>query len=162
MFLSLSKDTVLFIFQNMFQRLDSVSVLGTSSIDWAQLSRFYLKMETESSLCNAVLWKINRTAFLDEDRMMDNAQKPLPTHRKTETQNKRIYRHPWLECNSNQQSQHLSKWRQFMRIENQMDVKTLTWAKSIFTRSSILYIVWVSLRRTVVGIAKPLFSDWNR
>jgi hypothetical protein len=28
--------------------------LGTSSIDWAQLSRFYLKMETESSLRNVV------------------------------------------------------------------------------------------------------------
>jgi hypothetical protein len=29
--------------------------IGTSSIDWAQLSRFYLKTETESSLRNAVL-----------------------------------------------------------------------------------------------------------
>jgi hypothetical protein len=28
--------------------------LGTSSIDWAQLSRFYLKAETESSLRNVV------------------------------------------------------------------------------------------------------------
>jgi hypothetical protein len=28
--------------------------IGTSSIDWTQLSRFYLKTETESSLQNAV------------------------------------------------------------------------------------------------------------
>jgi hypothetical protein len=29
--------------------------VGTSSINWAQLSRFYLKTETEMSLRNAVL-----------------------------------------------------------------------------------------------------------
>jgi hypothetical protein len=28
--------------------------IGTSSTDWAQLSRFYLKMETKASLLNAV------------------------------------------------------------------------------------------------------------
>jgi hypothetical protein len=28
--------------------------IGTSTIDWAQLSRFYLKTETESSLQNVV------------------------------------------------------------------------------------------------------------
>jgi hypothetical protein len=28
--------------------------IGTSCIDWAQLSRFYLKTETESSLRNVV------------------------------------------------------------------------------------------------------------
>jgi hypothetical protein len=28
--------------------------IGTSSVDWAQLSRFYLKTETESSLRNVV------------------------------------------------------------------------------------------------------------
>jgi hypothetical protein len=33
---------------------------GTSSIDRVELSRFYLKMETESSLRNVVLYK-NRT-----------------------------------------------------------------------------------------------------
>jgi hypothetical protein len=48
--------------------------IGTTSIDWAQLSGFYLKMETESSLQNVMSWKINRTAFLDKDRMMDNVQ----------------------------------------------------------------------------------------
>jgi hypothetical protein len=41
--------------------------IGTSSIDWAQLSRFYLKTETESSLQNVV--------FLNKNRMMDNVQK---------------------------------------------------------------------------------------
>jgi hypothetical protein len=40
--------------------------IGTSSIDWAQLSRFHLKTETESSLRNVVLVKY---------RMMDNVQK---------------------------------------------------------------------------------------
>jgi hypothetical protein len=42
--------------------------IGTSSIDWAQLCRFYLKTETESSLRNAVLWKINRTVFFIKTR----------------------------------------------------------------------------------------------
>jgi hypothetical protein len=37
--------------------------IGTSSIDWAQLSRFYLKTETEFSLRNVVFWKRNRTTF---------------------------------------------------------------------------------------------------
>jgi hypothetical protein len=41
--------------------------IGTSSIDWAQLSRFYLQTETEFSLRNIV--------FLDKDRTMDNVQK---------------------------------------------------------------------------------------
>jgi hypothetical protein len=43
--------------------------------DWAQLSRFYLKTETESSLQNVVFCNINITEFLDKDRMMDNVQK---------------------------------------------------------------------------------------
>jgi hypothetical protein len=29
---------------------------GTSSVDWAQLSKFYMKTETESSFWNAVFW----------------------------------------------------------------------------------------------------------
>jgi hypothetical protein len=49
--------------------------IGTSSTDWAQLSRFYLKTETESSLRNAVLCNINRAVLLDKDRTMDNVQK---------------------------------------------------------------------------------------
>jgi hypothetical protein len=48
--------------------------IGTSSMDWAQLSRFYLKTETESSLRNVMLWKINRSVFLDKDRTLDNVQ----------------------------------------------------------------------------------------
>jgi hypothetical protein len=62
--LSLSKKIVLFIFQNTtFRRQDSPEI-WTSSIDWAQLSRFYLKTEIESGLWNAAFWKINRTVFL--------------------------------------------------------------------------------------------------
>jgi hypothetical protein len=57
--LSLSKSTVPFIFQTtIFRRLilsRSVSPeIGTSSIDWTQLSRFYLKTETELSITNFV------------------------------------------------------------------------------------------------------------
>jgi hypothetical protein len=49
--------------------------IGTSSIDWAQLSRFCLKTETESSFRNAVFWNINRMVFLNRDKTMDNVQK---------------------------------------------------------------------------------------
>jgi hypothetical protein len=48
--------------------------IWTSSIDWAQLNRFYLKTVTESSLRNVAFWKINRTVFWDKDRTMDNVQ----------------------------------------------------------------------------------------
>jgi hypothetical protein len=49
--------------------------IRTSSIEWAQLSRFYLKTETEPSLRNVVFWNINRKVFLDKDRTMGNVQK---------------------------------------------------------------------------------------
>jgi hypothetical protein len=41
--------------------------IATSSINWAQLSRFHMKTETESSLQNVVL--------LNKNRMMDNVHK---------------------------------------------------------------------------------------
>jgi hypothetical protein len=41
--------------------------IGTISVNWAQLRRFYLKTETESSLRNV--------AFLNKNRTMDNVQK---------------------------------------------------------------------------------------
>jgi hypothetical protein len=41
--------------------------IGAGCIDWFQLSRFYLKTETESGLWNVV--------FLNINRAMDNAQK---------------------------------------------------------------------------------------
>jgi hypothetical protein len=41
--------------------------IGTSSIDWAQLSRFYLKTEAVSSL--------RKVVFLSKNRTMDNVQK---------------------------------------------------------------------------------------
>jgi hypothetical protein len=40
--------------------------IGSSSIDWPQLSRFYLKTETESILRNVIL---------NTNRTMDNVQK---------------------------------------------------------------------------------------
>jgi hypothetical protein len=40
--------------------------------------------------------------------------RPLPTHRTTQTQNKRIYRHPCLEWDSNPRSQRLGERREFM------------------------------------------------
>jgi hypothetical protein len=48
--------------------------IGTSSIDWAQQIRFYLKTETDSSLRNAVFSKNRQGGFLDEDKTMDNVQ----------------------------------------------------------------------------------------
>jgi hypothetical protein len=75
-------------FKTTFRRLDSLSVfrenllswapspgIGISSIDWAQVNRFYLKTETESSLRNVIFWNINRTMFLDKNRTLDNVQK---------------------------------------------------------------------------------------
>jgi hypothetical protein len=57
----------------MFWRLDCLQLqvkptqeLGTSSVDWAKLSRFYLKTETEPSLQNIVL---------NKNGMMDNFYK---------------------------------------------------------------------------------------
>jgi hypothetical protein len=47
----------------------------TSCIDWAQLSRFYLKVETKSSIRNFVFSKINRTAFIDKGKTIHNVQK---------------------------------------------------------------------------------------
>jgi hypothetical protein len=49
--------------------------IGTSSIHGAQLSRVYLKAETESGLRSVVFWKINVTVLLGKDRLMDNVQK---------------------------------------------------------------------------------------
>jgi hypothetical protein len=57
------------------QRSKLFPEIGTGSIDWAQLSRFFLKMETESSLWNVVFWNINRTVLLGKDKMMENVQK---------------------------------------------------------------------------------------
>jgi hypothetical protein len=54
---------------------DRCPEVGTSCIDWAQLSRFYLKTETEFSLRNVVFSNINIAVYLDKDRTMDNAQK---------------------------------------------------------------------------------------
>jgi hypothetical protein len=48
--------------------------ISTSSIDWAQLSRFYLKTDIESSLRNVVL-KNKQGCVLDKDMTMDNVQK---------------------------------------------------------------------------------------
>jgi hypothetical protein len=48
--------------------------IGTSSIDWAQQSRFFLKMETIQSPKHCVL-KNKQDGGLDKDKMMDNVQK---------------------------------------------------------------------------------------
>jgi hypothetical protein len=56
------------------QHLKSCPEIGTSAINWVQLSRFYLKMDIESSLRNVVFRKINRTVFLEKARTMDNVQ----------------------------------------------------------------------------------------
>jgi hypothetical protein len=48
--------------------------MGTSSIDWAQLCRFYLKTEIECSLRNVVLNK-KQDGVLNKNRTMDNVPK---------------------------------------------------------------------------------------
>jgi hypothetical protein len=55
--------------------IDRASPYLLCPIDWAQLSRFYLKTETESSLQIVVFCNIKRTVILDKDRTMDNVQK---------------------------------------------------------------------------------------
>jgi hypothetical protein len=40
--------------------------------------------------------------------------RPLPTHRATQTQNKRAHRHSCIECDSNPRSQRSSERRQFV------------------------------------------------
>jgi hypothetical protein len=49
------------------------SETGTSSVDWAQLSKFYLKTETECNFRNVMFLNKNRTVF--EMRTMGNVQK---------------------------------------------------------------------------------------
>jgi hypothetical protein len=51
--------------QGMIRKLDTglCPDIGTSSIDWAQLSRFYLKTETESILRKVVFWKNKQDGF---------------------------------------------------------------------------------------------------
>jgi hypothetical protein len=44
-------------------------------IDWDQVSRFYLKTETESSLRYVVFWNIKQDGVLNKNRTMDNVQK---------------------------------------------------------------------------------------
>jgi hypothetical protein len=48
--------------------------IGTSSIDWTQLSRFYLKKETIQSPKRCVL-KNKQDGVFNKDRAMDNVQK---------------------------------------------------------------------------------------
>jgi hypothetical protein len=59
---------------NLLSWAQSIELVSVSE-DRAQVSRFYLKTETESSFRNVVFWKINRTMFLDKDKMMGNVQK---------------------------------------------------------------------------------------
>jgi hypothetical protein len=47
--------------------------MGTSSVYWAQLSRFYLRTEIESSLRNVIL-KYKQDDILNKGETMDNVQ----------------------------------------------------------------------------------------
>jgi hypothetical protein len=73
--------TILFSIKNItFWKLDSVSAsisleIGTSSIDWTQLSRFYRNTETKSSLQNIAFLNKEKERYLDKNRMMNNFQK---------------------------------------------------------------------------------------
>jgi hypothetical protein len=57
----------------------------------AQMSRFYLKMEAESSLQNVVFRKINSVVFLDKDRAMDNVQQHNICTNVSSSQTSRFY-----------------------------------------------------------------------
>jgi hypothetical protein len=58
-----------------------------------------------------ILYRVGRTPWTGDQPVA----RPLPTHRTTQTQNKRTqYRHPCLEWDSNPRSQRSSEWRQFM------------------------------------------------
>jgi hypothetical protein len=94
--LFLPKNTVLSIFRNNVSEtgfclrlqvkytklgpIDRASPYLPSSIDWAQLSRYYLKTETESSLRNIVFWDYKQECVLDENSTMDNVQKHIYTN----------------------------------------------------------------------------------
>jgi hypothetical protein len=49
--------------------------IGTGTVDWAKLSRFYLKTETESQSSKCCVFKYKEEGVLNEDRAMDNVQK---------------------------------------------------------------------------------------
>jgi hypothetical protein len=58
-----------------------------------------------------ILYTVGRTPWTGDQPIA----RPLPTHRTTQTQNKRTqYRHPCLEWDSNTGSQRSSERRQFM------------------------------------------------
>jgi hypothetical protein len=62
---SLSKDPVLFIFQE----------IGTSSIDWTQLSRFLPEDGDTIQFPKRCVLKCKQEDILNKDKMMDNVQK---------------------------------------------------------------------------------------
>jgi hypothetical protein len=64
-----------------------------SSIDWAQLNRFYLKTETIQSPKRCVL-KYNQDGVLDKNRTMDNVQKHNICTNLTSSQTFRSYLRP--------------------------------------------------------------------
>jgi hypothetical protein len=64
--------------------------IGSTSLDWAQLSRFYMKTETESSLRNVM--------FMNKNRMMDNIQKYNIFINVPSSQTLRSYLNPYDLC----------------------------------------------------------------
>jgi hypothetical protein len=52
------------MFLDIIHRLVLSPEIGASSIHWIQLSRFYLKTETESSLRNVVVFLKNRRRWI--------------------------------------------------------------------------------------------------
>jgi hypothetical protein len=57
-----------------------------------------------------ILYTVGRTPWTRDQPVA----RPLPTHRTTQTQNKRTHRHPCLECVSNPRSQRSSERRELM------------------------------------------------
>jgi hypothetical protein len=76
-------------------------ISGSTTLCWALAS---------SSLTQSFFTLIGRTPWASDQPVA----RPLPTHRTTQTQNKRTHRHSCLEWHSNPRSQGSSERRQFM------------------------------------------------
>jgi hypothetical protein len=93
--------------------------IGSSSIDWAQLSMFNLKTKTESSLRNIVFCNIDRMVFSDKDGMTDNVQK----HNICTKTIKLLLS---TNCNFIQHKMHWTTWVWRSTVSNKVDIQK-TW-----------------------------------
>jgi hypothetical protein len=101
--LPLSKNTVLFTLQS--------TTLGTITVDWTQISRFYLKTETESSLRNGC--NITGRWIMSRNNICTNVPSPLLWNRGTSVD---TGTRPWNRSSNPSRSK-----RYFSSLYSQMD-----------------------------------------